>query len=442
MTGQIDSGGAAALDRSYERYTTVAIALHWAIGLLILAQLGFGFLLISGFAEAEGDARQRIFEAIQSHKAIGLTILALSVLRLAWRFWRPAPALPEGTPGWQRAVSGMSHAVLYVFMIGMPLSGWAMASTSPDFSALPTSFFGLFDVPHLPVVALVGESARAAATAVFKDAHVAMAWGMTALLVVHVAAALKHHIIDRDAILARMSPFVSAPGGALAPPSTRAGLGGWAAGAVVLAAGAGGAAALMTQGPADLGQAAKDAMADEMAEPMADAAEAPTWVVDAEASELAFGGSYFMGAYNARFAVWTAVIAFDPDNLDGSALKTVVDITSATTGDGQIDGAMQTEEYFNAAGHPTAVFEAATIRAGSEPGAYIAEGALSLRGVTAPLSLPFTLQIDGDRAVAEASVEIQRLDFSVGPEPGEDAAVAPGVMIEIKLEAVRAAGDG
>lgn len=440
MTTVIDTG--RARDGAYERYTGVAIALHWLIALMILAQLGVGFLLIAGVAEADEDARLMIYEAIQTHKAVGLTILALSVLRLVWRFWRPAPPLPAGSPGWQRALSGLSHVGLYILMIGIPLTGWAMVSTSPAFSALPTSYFGLFDVPHLPLVTLLGENARAGAAALFKDAHFALALGMVGLLGLHVAAALKHHFVDRDPILARISPGMSAPDGPLAAPSQRSGAGGWLAGLVVLAAGAGGTAALVATAPGDPAASAEDAMAEEVASAMPDASEAPLWSVDPAASALSFGGSYVMGQYQATFENWSATIAFDPDNLAGSAIRAVVDVTSARSGSAQTDGAMQNAEYFAAAEHPTAVFEATEIRAGEGPGAYVADGTLSLRGVEAPLSLPFSLEIDGDRATAAATIEIQRLDFGVGPAVGGDAGVAPGVTIEIEIEAARAAGDG
>lgn len=440
-----EQAGAQSVDPAYQRYTRVAILLHWGIAILIFAQLGAGFLLLGGVADIAEDERQMVFDVIQWHKAVGLTVLALSVARLVWRLWRPAPPLPEGTPGWQRAVSGVSHAALYALMIGLPLTGWAMVSTSPDFSSLPTTFFGLFFVPHLPVVALIGDGARAAAAALFSDAHLAMAWGAVALLALHVAAAFKHHVMDRDPILARITPGLQSAGGPLAPPTARSGgAGKLTAASVALAAGAGAAAVFAPAVLAPSNDAAIEAaMIDDMAAaPSAGAREAAIWTVDPAASALSFGGAYVMGAYSARFEDWTAAIAFDPAALEASSIRAVINTASARSGSSQIDGAMREQTYFHSGEHPTAVFQSDRILAGEGQGAYVAEGTLSLRGVAAPIRMPFTLEIDGDQARADAVVTVQRLDFGVGPEIGGDGGVDPAVEIRIEILARRARPGG
>lgn len=183
-----------ASGQGYRRYTSGAIAFHWTIGLLIIANLAIGLLhdsLLKG--------------TIPLHKSIGILVLALSIARLGWRLAHPAPPLPADVPGWQRAAAKISHWGFYVFMIMLPLSGWIFSSAAEQ--RRPLTFFTLFDVPYLPVAQSksIGDP--------WHQGHVLAGYALIALLVLHVAAALKHHFVDRDSVLARMMPGVAAPRG-------------------------------------------------------------------------------------------------------------------------------------------------------------------------------------------------------------------------------------
>jgi len=134
----------------------------------------------------------------QWHKAFGLTILALAVLRLLWRLTHRAPALPREMPDWQRVASHISHVALYGLMIGVPLLGWLLVSASPK--GFPTTWFNLFPIPNLPV-AVSKESAG-----LFTLLHEITAIGFAALILLHVGAALHHHFARKDDILRRMLP--------------------------------------------------------------------------------------------------------------------------------------------------------------------------------------------------------------------------------------------
>ena len=103
-------------------------------------------------------------------------------------------------PGWQRAGAHLTHFALYLLLIAMPLSGWLMVSTST--LGIPTLYFNLFQVPHLPVPAFLGEPAVAEAT--LKEVHETLALLLIIVVVLHIAAALKHHFVDRDDVLTRM----------------------------------------------------------------------------------------------------------------------------------------------------------------------------------------------------------------------------------------------
>ncbi|MBK5950732.1 cytochrome b [Rhodobium orientis] len=176
-------------------YGLVAIALHWLIAAMIVAMIVVG-MYMSGLELTDPNK----FQLYQLHKSFGLTLLGLVVVRLLWRFANPAPRLPATLPDWQKAGAHLTHLALYLLLIAMPLSGWLMVSAST--LGIPTLYFNLFQVPHLPVPGFLGEPAVAEAT--LKEVHEALAYLLIVVVVLHIAAALKHHFVDRDDILTRM----------------------------------------------------------------------------------------------------------------------------------------------------------------------------------------------------------------------------------------------
>lgn len=166
-----------------DRYSRVARALHWGMGLLIVANLAGGLL---------HDLNKDLIMPL--HKATGILLLGLALLRIVWRMMHPAPALPADTATWERAVASFTHAILYALMVLIPLSGWVMASAG----RWPISFYGLFDVPKFHVLkdSPLAEAAH--------EGHEIMGFLMIALLVLHIVAALRHHFVLKDGMLARM----------------------------------------------------------------------------------------------------------------------------------------------------------------------------------------------------------------------------------------------
>lgn len=167
------------------RYTAVARTLHWVIAVLIIANL------VLGFAH---DALPGDWAVMPVHKSIGLTVLALTLLRLMWRIAHRAPPLPDEMPGWEKAAAHAAHFAFYAFMILVPLSGWIMVSAG----ARPLNWFFLFDVPKFAVTksdAIVGLSGAG---------HEIMGFAWAALVIVHIAAALRHHFVLKDNVLRRM----------------------------------------------------------------------------------------------------------------------------------------------------------------------------------------------------------------------------------------------
>ncbi|MEO1329489.1 MAG: YceI family protein [Pseudomonadota bacterium] len=425
----------AQTDSAYARYTRVAILLHWAIAALILFQLLIGYLMVDAIEAADADWKRWGFEQIQLHKSVGLTVLGLSVLRLAWRILHPAPALPAGMSRVERIGSALSHWGFYALMIGLPLSGWAMSSASLEFGSLKTFYFGLFAVPHLPGLDGLAPEARAAVANATEFAHHKLAVVALALVVLHVAAALKHHLVDRDAVLARMVPGLSPRDGrALERPlSDWSGARMLGAFALLLLFGGATAALYVAEERKAVVEASAPATpldtAADAGEAGAPAPETPgVWRVIHAESEIAFRGENSGSPFEGSFKTWTAEITFDPGALDASRVRVEIDAGSARTGDAQIDATLPEKDWLDAAAHPTAVFEADRFRRGDGEGRYIAEGALTLRGRTEPFELPFELSIDGDRARMTASATIDRLAFGIG-----EAADASGAWVSREI---------
>lgn len=177
---------------AHSRYSSVAIFLHWIIAALIIANI------VIGIAHEDMAQEARRFWMGQ-HFAIGLAVLFLSVARLAWRFVNKAPPPLESQAKWERTLAWIIHRLFYVLMIVLPLLGW-MAISSGD-RPFAVSMWGLFEVAPLPIAR--SEEAHGA----YEELHEIFAFAMIGLIVLHVAGALKHHIMDKDVTIRRMMPF-------------------------------------------------------------------------------------------------------------------------------------------------------------------------------------------------------------------------------------------
>jgi cytochrome b561 len=167
-------------------YSRVARLLHWVIALLIVANI------LIGIAHATVN---KDWPVIPLHKSIGLTVLALTVLRILWRLTHRPPPLPAQMPGWEKGAAHGLHAVFYVLMLALPLTGWVMSSAGQ----YPLRWFNLFAVPKFAVTkgdALVEFS---------RGSHGVAGLVFGALIVLHVAAALRHHFVLKDEVLGRMT---------------------------------------------------------------------------------------------------------------------------------------------------------------------------------------------------------------------------------------------
>jgi cytochrome b561 len=170
-----------------DRYSTGAIWFHWIIAVLII------FNLIVGIFHEGVPALRALMPA---HKAIGITVLVLTIGRIGWRLAHRPPAFAENVVGWERAAAITVRRIFYALMLLMPLSGWIMVSASKH--PRPLGWFGLFDVPLLPVSHAAGSPAG--------TTHAVLGYLFAALALLHILGALRHQLILRDSVLGRMIP--------------------------------------------------------------------------------------------------------------------------------------------------------------------------------------------------------------------------------------------
>ena len=166
-------------------------------------------------------------------------------------------------------------------------------------------------------------------------------------------------------------------------------------------------------------------------------ATAPAWPVDQAASTLSFEGVAQDAAFVGKFGKWDAKILFDPANLGASQATVTVETASAKTGDPDKDGPLQEDSWFATAMYPTATFKSDKITSAG-PGKYVADGTLTIRGVSQPESLPFTLAIDGDTAKMAGSLTLDRTAFKLGDGSWQDHSVEPKVTVKVDLTAKKA----
>jgi len=179
---------------SVSRYSTVAIVLHWVLALAIIGNLGVGLYM------ADLPFSPLRIKLINWHKWAGISILVLSAVRLLWRLSHRPPPLAQRVldvmPEWQRGAHHGTHLALYILFFAVPLFGWTYSSAV----GLQIVWFGVLPLPDLfPLNKEFGNL-------VLKPLHNASAYMLAGLVVLHVAAALKHQIVDKDGLLLRMWP--------------------------------------------------------------------------------------------------------------------------------------------------------------------------------------------------------------------------------------------
>lgn len=187
------AGAGTAASAGPAAYAWPAVLLHWLCALLIAGGFALGLVMV----EIPGLSPTKL-KYFSWHKWIGLTVLLLLLPRLAWRLLRAAPPFPDGMRPWQRRAAQLAHLALYALMLAVPLSGLLYSQAA----GVPVVYFGVLEIPALI-------TPDAGWKAALKSVHWLLNYSLLALLALHVLAALKHHFVDRDRLLARMLPWLA-----------------------------------------------------------------------------------------------------------------------------------------------------------------------------------------------------------------------------------------
>lgn len=385
-------------------YGAVSRSLHWGVAGLIAAMYILGLSAAAWPMETGTDfaVKAALFSA---HKTLGVGVLVLAVVRIGWAIATRAPAPLAGHPPALRWLSGTVHWALYLALLAVPLTGWLHHVSSEGFAPIWWPFGQTMSlVPRDPDL-----------SAIFGNLHHVANRLLAALVVAHIGGALLHHVRDRDVTLLRMLrssvpavPTAKRPGiAARALPA----LGLWA---LVLSLGL-----LLPR-----------------AVPVAESVLGPgqgNWVV--ESGELAVTVTQIRDRVTGRFGRWTADIAFAPEPVAGrhGQVRVEIDVISLTMG--AVTSEVLAPEFLDARNHPVAVFDAMIVP-DPEHG-YVADGNLTLRGMTVPVLLPFALDLDGDVARMTGSVLLDRRSFRIGPNYPDEATVGFSVEVATTLTARR-----
>lgn len=173
-----------------QHYTKTAILLHWLIALLIIAAFALGVTM----TDIPGITPTKL-KYFSWHKWLGVTVLGLAAVRLLWRLMHQPPVYPEAMPTWQKKAASALHGLLYILMFALPLSGYFYTLAA----GVPVVYFGIVPLPILI-------DPNPEWKPLLKTLHLILTKVMFAAVLLHVAAALKHHFIDRDGVFKRMLP--------------------------------------------------------------------------------------------------------------------------------------------------------------------------------------------------------------------------------------------
>jgi cytochrome b561/polyisoprenoid-binding protein YceI len=391
------------------RYSAGAIVLHWLLALAMAFQVALGF--------AMPHHGPHSFVPMQLHKSVGITILLLTLIRLAWRLVRRPPEAVEH--GLTAVLAKIVHVAFYAVLLLGPITGWIIVSTAR--LRVPTLLFGVVPWPHLPLPASMSEP--------MEGIHEALAWIAIVLFLLHVAGALRHQLLLHDPVIRRMAPAGSVAAAIVLLFATVAvyfGVGSYVSRKYLVPAfeeGRAERAGRAAANPAALPSPIASVEATPAPGP-ADTATAqaagppPVWTV-AGGKKLAFSVSNGGTTVGGTFRDWSGSIEMDPDHPENADIRIAVKLASASVGDATQDAMLQGAEFFATQANPVATWRSATVvRTG--PGHYHASGTLTIKGRSRPQEITFTLSGKELRRHVTGNASIDRTAFGIGTgEAGE-----------------------
>lgn len=399
-------------------YGSVTKTFHWLTALLILTALPLGWIA-NDLAHAISDPAIPSSEAdiaraarlFSLHKTVGISVFFVALARILLALSQPKPGLLNADNKPEAFAAETVHWLLYGSLVLVPLSGWIDHAATEGFAPILWPFGQ--DLPLVPKSPHLAELMAAL--------HWLFMLVLVVALALHVAGALKHHVIDGDSTLRRMLPGRSdAP---TPPDQTHSAAPAAAAAVVWIAVLAGGWATGM------LGAGTRaDAGSAELAEVQSD------WQV--QDGELAITITQLGNPVTGRFADWTAAITFDDPGTPGPAGTVDVTVSIGSLTLGSVTDQAMGPDFFDAAQFPTARFQADLFKTETS---YEARGPLTIRGQSVDIVLPFTLDLQGDTARMAGSVDLNRLDFGIGKTLPQEDSLAFDVTVSVSLTATRSA---
>lgn len=386
-------------------YGTVTKTFHWLTALLILAIIPLG--AIANRLPYETD-EQLAFKAelFSLHKTLGVVVFAVALARILWALTQTKPGGLHPERKAETMLAELVHWLLYVSLVAVPLTGWIHHAATSGFAPILLPIGQ--DLPLVPKNEQVAE--------IFASLHWIWSKIMIGAVLLHIAGALKHQIVDKDATLRRMwfgtaqTPDVPAHHGNLTAPIAALAIFG-------LATGAGAAAGMFTH--------SETTPATELAE------VASEWSVTDGTIRITVTqlGSPVRGT----FEDWTSAISFDPD-ADGVMGDVTTTISIGSLRLGSVTDQAMGADFFDVTAFPTAIFAADIMQDGSS---FLADGTLTIKGNEIPVSLPFVLDINDDTAEMAGSVSLDRRDFQIGQSMGDETNLGFGVTVNVNLTATR-----
>lgn len=181
-----------------QRYTSVAILLHWLIAVLVVVNLALPTIWEN---TASSD---RVILLANLHKSIGITVIGLVLMRLLWRLTHRPPAFPAHYRMWEKKLASFVHGAFYLVLIAVPVAGYLMDNSSKRAPENPLMIFGLFEMPRIGSIMAMEPAERSQFHHLMEDAHELAAYVLVALVALHILGALKHQLIDGESEMARM----------------------------------------------------------------------------------------------------------------------------------------------------------------------------------------------------------------------------------------------
>lgn len=420
-----------------ERYTTVAITLHWVIAAAIIGMIAGGMYMVNlthtletnraliGAIGYDGPSAEQLSAMggqvewlYQFHKSVGITILILTIARIIWRVMNPPPAPDPHMKPLEKTASHLVHMGFYFIMIALPLTGWLYSSVSTKLD-IPIVLFELISWPDMPFVE--GLKTEAASGAV-RTSHDLLGKLTIALLLLHVAGAIKHEISAEQGVLKRMIPDLFGKTTKPAAPSR---------GALIAFGSALGVFALIAGGPVLASAAAGNTVASTQAD------FTPNWTVDYDASTITFSGQHDGNDFSGTFGNWDAAIDFDPDSPETSRVQVTVTTGSATASQKLYTDSLKSPEWFNVAAFPTAEVVISDIT-GVETNGYTSTATLTLKDISVATEFQFVVEIESDTATMTGQTTFERtpLDLGQASDPTADW-VSEEITVDVKVIATR-----